>query len=150
MQKSLILYLIVNLPIASNTTFLGLNFLRVLMHRQNNMNQKNLLPLHRQFLFYRIGYGFKPLCLVLYHPQSSYLWHDLTILVKSFFMIWQYLFFGVILGSRSEGQRNFALNCRTTLFIVTNFVVKYRSTVAHWYAICFVSGGPGFKSRQGR
>ena len=22
--------------------------------------------------------------------------------------------------------------------------------VAHWYAICFVPGGPGFKSRQGR
>ena len=26
----------------------------------------------------------------------------------------------------------------------------YRSTVAHWYAICFVLGGPGFKSLQGR
>ena len=25
-----------------------------------------------------------------------------------------------------------------------------RSTAAHWYAICFVPGGPGFKSRQGR
>ena len=25
-----------------------------------------------------------------------------------------------------------------------------RSMVAHWYAICFVPGGPGFKSQQGR
>ena len=25
-----------------------------------------------------------------------------------------------------------------------------RSTVAHWYAICFVPGGPRFKSRQWR
>ena len=44
----------------------------------------------------------------------------------------------------------------TVLFIlilsnmaVCNFV-KYRSTVAHWYVICFSPGGPGFKSRQGR
>ena len=27
---------------------------------------------------------------------------------------------------------------------------KNRSTVAHWYAICYLPGGPGFKSRQGR
>ena len=26
----------------------------------------------------------------------------------------------------------------------------YQSTVAYWYAICFVLGGPGFKSLQGR
>ena len=25
-----------------------------------------------------------------------------------------------------------------------------QSMVEHWYAICFVSGGPMFKSRQGR
>ena len=25
-----------------------------------------------------------------------------------------------------------------------------RSTVAHWYAGCFIPGRPGFKSRQGR
>ena len=27
--------------------------------------------------------------------------------------------------------------------------LKNRSTVAHWYVICFSPGGPGFKSRQG-
>ena len=27
--------------------------------------------------------------------------------------------------------------------------VNNRSTVAHWYVICFSPGGPGFKSRQG-
>ena len=27
-------------------------------------------------------------------------------------------------------------------------VFEYRSTVAHWYVICFSTGGPGFKSRQ--
>ena len=33
--------------------------------------------------------------------------------------------------------------------MVTIFL-SYRSMVAHWYAICFVPGGPGFKSWQGR
>ena len=28
-------------------------------------------------------------------------------------------------------------------------IERYRSTVAHWYVICFSPGGPGFKSRQG-
>ena len=27
--------------------------------------------------------------------------------------------------------------------------ISNRSTVAHWYVICFSPGGPGFKSRQG-
>ena len=31
----------------------------------------------------------------------------------------------------------------------TNLIIKDRSTVAHWYVICFSPGGPGFKSRQG-
>ena len=32
----------------------------------------------------------------------------------------------------------------------TEHCVRDRSTVAHWYAICFVPGGPRFKSWQGR
>ena len=30
-------------------------------------------------------------------------------------------------------------------------ILQYnQSTVAHWYAICYVPGGPGLKSPQGR
>ena len=38
------------------------------------------------------------------------------------------------------------------LFNFVQLLISYlnRSTVAHWYAICLVPGGPGFKSPQGR
>ena len=29
-------------------------------------------------------------------------------------------------------------------------IKKLQLVGSHWYAICFVPGGPGFKSRQGR
>ena len=45
---------------------------------------------------------------------------------------------------------NHALLLLTLSFINTSYLCLYQSTVAHWYAICFIPGGPRFKSRQGR
>ena len=38
----------------------------------------------------------------------------------------------------------------TKMSIFYGSIFQIRSTVAHWYAICFALGGPGFKSQQGR
>ena len=58
-------------------------------------------------------------------------------------------------------ERTIAIKCGMVQYLKINppnfslahyipTLLKHQSTVAHWYAICFVTGGPGFKSRQGR
>ena len=49
-------------------------------------------------------------------------------------------------GGRNNGFRR--VSAMPTIFLET--YKDYQSTVAYWYAICFIPGGPGFKFRQRR
>ena len=42
------------------------------------------------------------------------------------------------------------IGCTLLYYVQLQISYLNQSTVAHWYAICLVLGGPVFKSRQGR